>query len=148
MDPKNGFTFSNRVPRLIEMNEIVLNSEQELKNVVENNPCIEILAESSFRKTRYVEQKVMDELVKYHLCYEPYLSIAKRCMMNEIEVMRSLATNRFYIGFVNLGGHRAVCEIRPVRVSEMVDHEYIEKMFANYGAEMDRGIDITENYTV
>jgi len=50
------------------MNKIELYSEQELRNVVESNPCTELLAEQSFRKTRYIEQKEMDELACQRTC--------------------------------------------------------------------------------
>jgi hypothetical protein len=62
--------------------------------------------------------------------------------------MRSTKTNRFYIGFVNLGGHGARWEVRPVRLGEVENSNYLKKMLENYGQALDWGIDLKENYDI
>ena len=106
------------------------------------------LGESSYHKTIYVESSEFNQLIKYELNFEPHISIANECLMKSIQLMRSEKTNRFYIGIVNLGGHRAIFEIRPVRLNEILNFEYLKKMFQNYAQELDWGIDINEKYEV
>ena len=102
----------------------------------------------SYRKTRYISNEDFYNLINYDLNFEPYITIAKKCLMRHISIMRSPKTNRFYIGFINLGGHRATFEIRPIEKSDLLDYGYIERMFMNYGQELDWGIDLNENYEI
>lgn len=127
---------------------MVLNSIEELKNLFHDNICKLNLNEESYSKTIYIDQLIFDDLSKFELNFEPYIDIAKSCLMSSITVMKSKTTNRFYIGFVNLGGHGARFEVRPVRLKEILNVDYIRKMFANYGQELDWGIDIKEKYEV
>lgn len=127
---------------------MTLNSIDELKNLFHDNICKLVLNEESYSKTIYIDQLIFDDLTKFELNFEPYIEIAKSCLMSSITVMKSKTTNRFYIGFVNLGGHGARFEVRPVRLQEILNIDYIRKMFANYGQELDWGIDIKEKYEV
>ena len=130
------------------MREIRINSQEELKKLFEEyRPNFE-LNESSYSKTRYVDGSVYRGFVFYFLEFEPYAEIAKQCSMGVVGIKRSLKTNRFYIGFINLGGHGAVYEIRPVRLKEVLDLEYMKSMFENYCQKMDWGIDLKENYEI
>lgn len=124
-----------------------INSEQQLHDLFTNNKCIE-LNESSYTKTIYVKQSIYESLIPFDLNFEPYCSVAKECLMDSIQIMKSAQTNRFYIGFANLGGHYAVYEIRPVRLKEIKDIDYIKKMFNNYGQGLDFGIDLSEKYEI
>ena len=130
------------------METIDLKSEKELLQIINRYPCHSVLDESRFSKTRYISDSDYDELIKYHLVFEPFVSIAEKCRMRAIPVMRSQKTGRFYIGFVNTGGHKAMCEVRPVRFEEICDSDYIEKMYANHGAELDNGIDRFATYDI
>lgn len=127
---------------------MTISSQQELEKLFANNHCKIELNEDSYSKTRYINQFLFDHLIKYELNFEPYTEIAKRCSMSSIQLMRSTATNRFYIGFVNLGGHGARYEVRPVRLSEVEYHLYIERMFADYAKELDWGISLNEDYEI
>jgi hypothetical protein len=120
----------------------------ELENEINLYPPIENLEESSYNKTRYIDGEIYKDLIKYKLNFEPYTEIAKRCSMNSIFIMRSARTNRFYIGFLNIGGHGARYEVRPVRLREIKNEQYIEYMFANHGQQLDRGIDLNEKYEI
>lgn len=111
-------------------------------------PCHEQIADDSFIKTRYVDRTAFEALEKYELDFPPYTDIAKRCLLPCLPIMRSLKTNRFYIGFINLGGHGAVWEIKPVRIIDVKDVNYIERMYANHGQQLDWGIDLNENYEI
>lgn len=68
--------------------------------------------------------------------------------MSAIPIFRSKRTNRLYIGFVNLGGHRSMYEVRPIMIEGIKNVAYIEKMYANYAQELDWGIDINQNYVI
>lgn len=125
-----------------------INSRYELEKLFENNSCKIELKEENYSKTRYINQILFDNLVKYELNFEPYIQISKKCSLSSIQIMMSNETNRFYIGFVNIGGHGVKYEIKPVRLHEVEDHEYIERMFANYAQELDWGIDLNENYKI
>lgn len=127
---------------------MTLNSVSELEKLIKDNICVEDLSEECYSKTIYVEQATMDNLIKYELDFQPYMDIAKKCLLQSIQIMKSTHTNRFYIGLVNLGGHGPAYEIRPVRLAEIKDHKYIEKMFANHGQELDWGIDINIKYKI
>lgn len=130
------------------METIELKSEKELFQIMNCYPCHSVLDEDSFSKTRYIPDSDYDALIKYHLVYEPYVAIAEKCRMRAVPIMRSPKTNRFYIGFVNTGGHKAICEVRTVRFEEICDSDYIEKMYSDYGAELDQGIDQFEAYNI
>ncbi len=125
-----------------------IKSEIELKSLFESYQCKTEIEISSYRKTRYVDDGIYNNLVRYRLNFEPFTRIAKSCSMRCIDIMRSEYTNRFYIGFLNTGGHRAVCEIRPVRLADIFDYSYINDMFANHAQKLDWGIDINENYEI
>lgn len=127
---------------------MTLNSINELKNLFHDNIYKLDLNENSYSKTIYIDQLIFENLIKFDLNFEPYIDIAKSCLLTSITVMKSKTTNRFYIGFVNLGGHGARYEVRPVRIKEIQNYDYIKKMFANYGQELDWGIDINEKYEV
>lgn len=127
---------------------MTLNSLDELKNIFHDNICKLDLNEESYSKTIYIDESIYDNLIKVELNFEPYIDIAKSCSMRFISVMKSDTTNRFYIGFANLGGHAPRYEIRPVRLQEILNFDYIRKMFANYGQELDRAIDTKEKYEV
>jgi hypothetical protein len=121
---------------------------EKLQQIFNENSCNNELEEDSFKKTIYVDKSIFDSLIKYDLDFEPYIKVAKECLMQSIQIMQSTKTNRIYIGFVNLGGHSPAYEIRPVRLIEILNIDYIEKMFNNYGQELDWGIDINEKYEV
>jgi len=127
---------------------MILNSKQELEKLFEDNICTTELNEESYSKSRYIGQNLFDDLIKYELNFEPYIEIAKHCSMQNTEIMRSIKTNRFYIGFVNLGGHGARCEVRPVRLGEVENPNYLKKMLENYGQALDCGIDLKEHYDI
>ncbi|MES2811520.1 MAG: hypothetical protein V4670_03535 [Bacteroidota bacterium] len=127
---------------------MILDSKEELEQLFEDNSCTTELNEESYSKSRYIDQNIFDNLVKYELNFEPYIEIAKHCLMESIQIMRSMNTNRFYIGFVNLGGHSARFEVRPVRLGEVENSSYIKKMLENYGQVLDWGIDLKENYDI
>jgi hypothetical protein len=127
---------------------MVLSSKQELEKLFEDNSCTTELNEESYSKSRYIDQNLFDNLIKYELNFEPYIEIAKHCSMQSTEIMRSIKTNRFYIGFVNLGGHGARWEVRPVRLGEVENPKYLKKMLENYGQALDWGIDLKENYDI
>jgi hypothetical protein len=127
---------------------IEINSEAELKELFDTYICKSELNESSFRKTRYIDHSVSNNLDRYKLNFEPYIKIADRCGMNYVDILRSKQTNRFYLGFLNTGGHGAVYEIRPSRLSDILNYGYIEDMFANHAQKLDWGIDINEEYEV
>lgn len=130
------------------METIELKSEKELLEVINRYPCQAILDESSFRKTRYISDSDYEGLIKYYLLFDPYIAIAEKCRVRAVPIMRSPKTNRFYIGFVNTGGHRSMCEVRPVRLEEICDTGYIEKMYECHGAGLDYGIDRFESYDI
>lgn len=121
---------------------------EQLQQLFNENQIIVELKEDSYKKTIYVDKPIFDSLVKFDLDFEPYINVAKKCLMQSIQIMQSTKTNRFYIGLVNLGGHAPAYEIRPVRLIEILNIDYIEKMFNNYGQELDWGIDINEKYEV
>mgnify|MGYP001095048725 CR=1 FL=1 len=130
------------------MVENIIKSQEDLEELFRELPCNQQIENDSYRKTRFVNNVVFDNLIKYKLDYEPYISIAKRCSMTHIDIMRSQKTNRFYIGFLNTGGHGARYEIRPVKKVDIMDFGYIEDMFANFGQKMDWGIELNENYEI
>jgi hypothetical protein len=127
---------------------IVINSLPELRELFRLSPCKAEIAEESFGKTRYVSYQIFKELECYELWFEPYQEIARQCSMTQVLVFKSQITNRFYIGFVNLGGHGARWEIRPVKLEHVLDHDYLKKMYRNHAQELDWGIDLHENYEV
>lgn len=127
---------------------MILNTIEELKKLFNSDNSAIELNEECYSKTIYVDSNIFDELVKYSLDFEPYKTIAEKCLMTSVQIMKSEKTNRFYIGFMNLGGHGARCEVRPVRLKEVLNFEYVEKMFADYGQELDRVIDIKLKYEV
>ena len=127
---------------------MIINSAEDLENIFRNNICKLDLKEESYSKTIYIDQATFDNLIKFDLNFEPYTDIASSCLMTSITVMRSKTTNRFYIGFANVSGHGPRYEVRPVRLKEILNFDYIKKMFANYGQELDWGIDINEKYEV
>ena len=115
-----------------EMKELRINSQEELKKLFdEYRPKFE-LNESSYSKTRYVDDQTYCDLFLYLLDFEPYIEMAKNCSMIGISLKRSEKTNIFYIGFFNDGGHRSISELRPVRLKEVLDLEYMKSMFENY----------------
>ena len=129
-----------------KMKEIRINSEEELRKLFEEyRPKFE-QNESSYSKTRYVSWSVFVGLELYYLEFEPYVELAKQCPL--ICVLRSKTTNRFYIGFVNDGGHSTIGEVRPVRLKEVLDLEYMKSMFENYCQKMHWGADLNENYEI
>lgn len=130
------------------MEVIELISEEELNDLIIKFPCTQVLDSQCYSKTRYIEQSEFDDLIKYILLFEPYLEIAKRCLMSAVPILRSKRTNRLYIGFVNLGGHRAMCEVRPIRIEEIKNIAYIGKMYSNNGQALDWGLDINQNYVI
>jgi hypothetical protein len=81
---------------------MAINSVKELENLFETHICDAKLDENSYSKTRYIGQNTFNNMVIYHLNFEPYTDIAKRCSMTALNVFRSIKTNRFYIGFVNV----------------------------------------------
>ena len=121
---------------------------EQLQQLFNENLSMVELKEDSFKKTIYVDKSIFDSLIKFDLAFEPYINIAKECLMESIQIMQSTKTNRFYIGLVNFGGHAPAYEIRPVRLIEILNITYIKKMFNNYGQELDWGIDINEKYEV
>jgi len=125
-----------------------LKSISELETLFSDYKSNSEIKLDSFRKTRYIDSRTFDNLVSYELDFAPYNEIAKRCSMGSFFIMRSTRTNRFYIGFLNLGGHGPVYEIRPVRLPDVKDYEYMEKMFANHAQQLDWGVDIKEDYKV
>jgi hypothetical protein len=120
----------------------------ELENLFHTNIAAWGLHEEAYSKTIYIDQSQFDDLIKFDLNFQPYISIAESCGMSSIMVMKSKTTHRFYIGFVNLAGHGPRYEVRPVRLKEMLNFEYIRKMLANHAQELDGGIDIKEKYEV
>lgn len=127
---------------------MTIDSKVELRQLFEENKPLCELNEYSYSKSRYVTRLEFDSLIQYKLDFEPYLEIARRCSMSGIYVMRSPITNRFYIGFINLGGHGAMWEVRPVRIKEVEDASYIERMLKDHGQQLDWGIDLNENYKI
>jgi len=127
---------------------VKVNSSDELDKLFAEHKCEVEIEPDSFRKTRYIDSKTYDNLVKYELAFPLYTEIAKSCSMAFFKIMRSTQTNRFYIGFINLGGHGPAYEIRPVQLSDIKNYEYMEKMFANHAEQLDWGIDLKENYQV
>ena len=127
---------------------IKVNSSAELDKLFSMYQCECEIEPGSYRKTRYIDSLAYDNLVKYELAFPLYTEIAKSCSMAFVKIMRSTQTNRFYIGFVNLGGHGPAYEIRPVQLSDVKNYEYMQKMFANYGEQLDWGVDLKENYKV
>ncbi|HUC80187.1 MAG TPA: hypothetical protein VMR70_04690 [Flavisolibacter sp.] len=125
-----------------------IKSVQELEMLFTDYPCLAQIANDSFTKTRYVDRMTFEALEKYELDFHPYTDIAKKCLMSDIPLLRSQKTNRFYIGFTNLGGHGAVWEIRPVGITEVKDVDYLERMYANNGQQLDWGIDLSEKYEI
>ena len=125
-----------------------INTTAQLQQLFNENQSIVELKEDSYKKTIYVDKPIFDSLVKFDLDFEPYINVAKECLMQSIQIMQSTKTNRFYIGLVNLGGHAPAYEIRPVRLIEILNIDYIKKMFNNYGQELDWGIDINEKYEI
>ena len=130
------------------MELIRLYSEEELIEVAAKYPCSQVLDERYYSVTRYVSQDQFESLIQYSLLYEPYLEVAKNCSMSWVSILRSEITNRFYIGLVNLGGHGAVYEIRPITIERIKDVAYIHKMFANHGRELDQGIELNQEYQI
>src|SRR5688500_3222634 len=128
--------------------ELKIKSIQELQELFEAYPCRIKLEEESFAKTRYISWQQYKDLVVYQLDFQPYAAIAERCAMTSMSIMRSPKTNTFYIGFINLGGHAAAVEIRPVRLQEAIDFEYLERMFAHHARNLDIGIDLQEDYEI
>jgi len=128
--------------------EIIINSIDELKDLFKTYSCVTEIDNTNYRKTRYVSGKVFDNLIKYELDFEPFISIKNRIFMSGIPLMRSETTNRYYIGFVNLGGHGPAFEIRPVRLSDVLDFKYIERMYENHGLILDREIELNANYDI
>ena len=125
-----------------------INSISELEKLFKVYRCKAKISEASFIKTRYIDQITYDRLIRYELKFDPYVDIAERCSMKLLEIMRSPITNRFYIGFVNIGGHGARWEIRPVGLLEVKNYQYMERMFAKYGQQLDWDIDLNENYEI
>jgi hypothetical protein len=121
---------------------------EKLQRIFNDISCINELKEDSYKKTIYVDKSIFDSLIKFDLDFEPYINVAEECLMQSLQIMQSTKTKRFYIGFVNLGGHAPAYEIRPVRLIEILNIDYIEKMFKNYGQELDWGIDINEKYEI
>ncbi len=130
----------------LTINEIT--SEQQLDKLFNSHQCNFYIDPSCYRKTRYIEDKTYDDLIKYRLNFEPYIQIAKVCSMLNIHIYRSRFTNRFYIGFFNTGGHAPRFEIRPLRLEDIKNYSYIQDMFSNHAQKLSWGIDINENYDI
>jgi hypothetical protein len=127
---------------------IIIESTKALKEIAEINPDKSPLPESSYDKTRFIGHREFDAMIEYVLSYEPYIKIAERCGMDRFNILQSPVTNRFYIGFINIGGHAPRCEVRPVRLKEIAYADYMLSMFENQGQKLDWGLDLNENYEV
>jgi hypothetical protein len=75
---------------------MTLNSLAELENLFQDNICKLDLNEESYSKTIYIDQSIFDRLIKFDLNFNPYINIAKGCLMTSITVMKSKTTNRFF----------------------------------------------------
>ena len=90
---------------------MTLNSVSELEKLIKDNICVEDLSEECYSKTIYVEQATMDNLIKYELDFQPYMDIAKKSLLQSIQIMKSTHTNIFYIGFDSLKTMKLLFEI-------------------------------------
>ncbi len=132
----------------LKKNEMSINSKSELEELFLSTIIKKSLNEDSYSKTRCVTVSEFKLLKSYDLNFEPYNSIAVECGMIQTPILQSEKTNRFYIGFLNLGGHGAFGEIRPIRLKEILNLNYIKEMYENHGAKMDREVDMNENYEI
>ena len=121
-----------------------INLISELENLFKEYPCSFEIGDESFIKFRVVSENIYESFISYELNFWPYVQIAQKCSMSYIDIMRSPKTNRFYIGFTNLAGHAPRCEVRPVKLSQVKNHWYMESLFANYCELLGRGIDSNE----
>ena len=125
-----------------------ISSEKELEELYLSMTTKNTLNEISYSKTRYISVPEFQLLKRYDLDFEPYNSIALECKMNRISILQSKTTKRFYIGYLNLGGHGAFGVIRPVRLKEITNLKYIKEMYENHGEKMNLTVDLNVDYEI
>ena len=66
----------------------------------------------------------------YEFNFEPYISLASSLGMSFFGIKGS--GKGYYLAHINLGGHGALCTVRPVNLQQLEDMAYLTKMHANY----------------
>ena len=145
---KTGLLVIKNFTRLESTMRIQVNSEEELVSLLVKEKEIMALPHSIQVKSRYCSFDIYDSLIDLSLNFEPYISVARRCGMKYCSIMQSKKTNRFYVGYINNGGHASRCEIMPISNENILNPDYIESVYRDYALKINRAVDPELSYEI
>lgn len=90
-----------------------------------------------YQKSIYISAAEFRSLAEITLDFSPF---------DGLVVYQSGDTHRLYAGNINLAGHGARFEIRPLRKSDLESAELLTRLYDNFAEEMGKSVDRNLNY--
>ncbi|SHO58996.1 hypothetical protein [Vibrio quintilis] len=113
------------------MTHIILKSTQDLKQLFQSYQDVDHdKTEAFYLQSIYIDEHQFNAMTFYELDFEPYISLAYSVNASCFGIRKS--PKRFYLSHINNGGHRVLCTIRPVRLSQLQDIDYLYTLEQDY----------------
>ncbi len=114
---------------------ITLKSIDDVKKLYREHPDVRDDSLSCLQSYIVGPNDIID-MTSYQFEFEPYISLAHSLGMDHFGIGSS--GKRLYLTHINLGGHTALCTVRPVTFEQVQDMEYLQHLLSNYCGNLER----------